>query len=91
MKKKIRCQKLTSILDSSKYKNRPIDFLNIDIEGADYEALISLDFKNYKPKVICIEINERSVISSKTYKYLIKMGYKKIWSSKSQWSHIFIN
>lgn len=89
--KKIKCQKLSSILNHTKYKNIPIDFLNIDIEGADYQALISLDFETYKPKVICIEINEKSVIRSETYKYLIKIGYEKIWSSKSNWSHIFIN
>ena len=89
--KKIKCQKLSTILNGTKYKNRPIDFLNIDIEGADYKALISLDFKSYKPKVICIEINEKNVINSETYKYLIKIGYKKIWSSKSNWSHIFTN
>ena len=89
--KKIKSQKLSSILNGTKYKNRSIDFLNIDLEGADYEALISLDFKIYKPKVICIEINEKSVINSETYKYLLKIGYKKIWSSKSNWSHIFSN
>ena len=89
--KKIKSQKLSSILNGTKYKNRSIDFLNIDLEGADYEALISLDFKIYKPKVICIEINEKSVVNSETYKYLLKIGYKKIWSSKSNWSHIFSN
>ena len=89
--KKIKSQKLSSILNGTKYKNRSIDFLNIDLEGADYEALISLDFKIYKPKVICIEINKKSVVNSETYKYLLKIGYKKIWSSKSNWSHIFSN
>ena len=30
--------------------------LDIDVEGADFEALRSLDFKTYNPKIICIEI-----------------------------------
>ena len=38
------------------YKNKRLDFLSIDAEGADYEVLKSLNFKNYKPKLICIEI-----------------------------------
>ena len=55
-KKKITSQTLTKILDNSKYKNKRIDFLNIDVEGADLDTLKSLDFSRYSPKVICAEI-----------------------------------
>ena len=89
--KKIRSLKLDTILDNSKYKNRKIDFLNIDIEGADFEAIQSLNFKIYKPSIICIEIAEPNVLESQTYSYLTKKGYKMIWSSKSNLSHIFTN
>jgi len=31
------------------------DFISIDIEGLDYAVLKTLDFKKYRPKVICAE------------------------------------
>ena len=40
-KKQIKSFKLNTILDNSFYKNRRIDFLNIDLEGADLDALKS--------------------------------------------------
>ena len=32
------------------------DFLNIDLEGHDYNVLRTIDFKKFNPKLICIEI-----------------------------------
>ncbi len=89
--KKIQAFKLNTILSNSKYKNKKIDFLNIDVEDADFDALCSIDFSIYRPKVICIEIDEINVLESNIYKFLIKINYKKIWSSKSNLSHIFID
>ena len=48
-------------------------------------------FEYLLPKVICIEIDEINVLDSNIYKFLIKISYKKIWSSKSNLSHIFID
>ncbi len=36
------------------------DFLNIDIEGKDFEVLKSINFNFYKPELICIEVLEKS-------------------------------
>ena len=88
--KKIRSLTLNSIINESKFKNRQIDFLNIDIEGADLEALKSLDFRIYDPKIICIEIIEKNIINSEIYKFLNDLNYRKIWSSKSCFNHIFV-
>ncbi|MEI6141557.1 MAG: FkbM family methyltransferase [Mariniphaga sp.] len=33
------------------------DFLTIDAEGGDYGILKSINFNNYRPKLICVEIN----------------------------------
>ena len=87
--KKIKANKLDTILENSKFKNQRIDLLNIDVEGGDFEALCSLNFDIYKPRLICIEIEEKNIKDSNIYKYLIKLNYKKIWSSKSNLSHIF--
>lgn len=87
--KKIKSFTLNSILKNSKFKDKQIDFLNIDIEGADFEALRSLDFKTYNPKIICIEIMEKNIFNSKTFNFLKNLNYKKVWSSKSEFNHIF--
>lgn len=88
--KKIKSFKLNSIINNSKFKNKQIDFLNIDVEGADFEALKSLDFTIYNPKIICIEIIDRNIVNSKIYNFLKNLKYKKIWSSKSNFNHIFV-
>ena len=41
--KEIKASKLDTILEKSKFKNQKIDFLNIDVEGGDYEALKSIN------------------------------------------------
>ena len=81
---------LNTLLKNSVFSNKKIDFLNIDVEGADYEAISSLNFDIYKPRLICIEIAETDISNSKIYKFLRELNYKMIWSSKSNISHIFI-
>ena len=88
-KKVIKSTTLNLVLGKTRYKNQKIDFLNIDIEGADFEALKSLDFDIYRPKLICIEIDAKEILNSSIYKYLINLNYEKIWSSNSKLSHIF--
>ncbi|MFL2878639.1 MAG: FkbM family methyltransferase [Candidatus Pelagibacter sp.] len=85
--KEVKSNKLTTIINNSKFKNRKIDFLNIDIEGADYEALKSLDFKIYRPKLICVEIYGEDIEQSEIYLFLKKLNYTKKWSAT--FSHLF--
>ena len=80
---------LNSIINNSRFKNRVIDFLNIDLEGAELSALNSLDFNVYRPKLICIEIIDKNIINSSVFKFLDNLKYKLIWSSKSKINHIF--
>ena len=95
--KTIRSNSLDSILKESKYKNRKIDFLNLDIEGNELNALMSINFNKYKPKLICIEIhNLKSTKSnvhyykeSPIFKFLKKKGYKLLWNNG--FSFIFKN
>ena len=98
--KKIKCQTINDLLDETKYKNKKINFLNIDAEGAEMKILTNFSFKIYDPDVICIEIlgyrhlnNKEQEIAIKTndvYIFLIKEGYKKVWSGSSYCSHIFV-
>ena len=94
--KKIQVDKLDNILNNSKYKNRKIDFLNIDVEGEELNVLKSLNFKKYKPKLICVEIHNRDktfnnqkkkLLNNNVYKFLLKRKYKIVWNHK--YSYIF--
>ena len=94
-KKTISSQTLTQILDDSKYKDKQIDFLDTDIEGADLDALKSLDFSRYSPKLICVEIlhenmfiNNNDIEKSDIYNLLKAKNYKQIWSGI--FNHIFV-
>ena len=82
----------------SKYfkKLEKIDFLNIDVEGVELGVLKSLNFKKYRPQLICIEIhnsqkmydtNYNYLKSNNVYKYLINKNYKVVW--KKKYSFIF--
>ena len=84
---KIKSNKLTNIINETKYKNRKIDFLNIDLEGADYEALKSLDFNIYRPKLVCVEIYDENIENSNINLFLKNLNYTKKWSAT--YSHLY--
>lgn len=50
----VRCININSIFEHY-FNDKEIDFLNVDIEGFDYEVIGSIDFTKYRPKVICVE------------------------------------
>ena len=92
-KKKIKTKTLTTILDKTRFKGKEIDFLNIDTEGNDLEVLKSLNFKRYKPKLICVELidhfnpDQKEIKKHKIYKFLTNKKYQLVWSG--HFSHIF--
>ena len=85
--KEIKSEKLTTIINNTKYKNRKIDFLNIDLEGADFEALKSLDFDIYRPKLVCVEIYDENIESSNINIFLKNLNYTRQWSAT--FSHLY--
>ena len=86
----IKTDRLDNIIDRTRFKNRRIDFLNIDIEGKDIDALQSLDFKRYNPRSICVEIwnSKKGFKSHKVYKFLIKKNYLLV--AKKNENYIFL-
>ena len=96
----VKCQSIHNILINSKYKEVKIDFLNIDIEGAEMKVLRTLNFEIYDPKLICIEIlgyrdldskeREIRIKDDEIYRYLIEKNYKKVWSGSSYCSYLFV-
>ena len=89
--KTVKSQKLTTILDSTKFKNTKIDFLSVDAEGKDLEVLKSLNFQRYKPRFICIEIwgkekNKKFTLQkNSTYNFLSKKKYKLVFNKKENY------
>ena len=98
--KVVKSKTIQNILDNSKFQNKKIDFLNIDVEGAEEKVLETLDFSIYDPTVICVEIlgyrlldkheRELKIKNSKIYNFLTTKKYKKVWSGPNFCSHIFV-
>ena len=85
--KEIKAFTLDEILERGKYKNSKIDFLDIDVEGADLKVLEGLSFDKFKPELICIEIHSKEIKKSDIYNFLVDKNYELLWSGV--FSHIF--
>lgn len=82
---------LNNIIKKSKFKNKQINLMSIDIENHEYEALQNFNFKKYKIDLIVTEFTNLSgkkietynlsisdIFKSKIYKLLTKNNYKLI-------------
>lgn len=62
--------------------NKSIDLLSIDIEGLDFLALKSIDWKRYKPTIVCVENKDFSgkmtQDGEKINQLLVSVGYKEL-------------
>ena len=89
--KKIKTENVNNIL--KKYKFDKVDFLNIDLEGLEYEVIKSINFKKFRIYLICIEILDHNKISKNkskkihqilkknNFKYLKKIGVNSIFKN----------
>ena len=100
--KKIQTKTLNSIIENSRFKNKKINLLCIDVEGHEMEVIKGFDLKKYSPEVVVIEfldynltnieihnLNIKTVISSNIYKHMIENNYHFV-----NWLHsdlIFVN
>ena len=77
-KKNIFTSTFTEIVKKYEIQITKIDFLNIDVEGHDYEVLKGIDLLNIKPKIICIEVDnhEKNLSNERIKNHLIKFNYK---------------
>lgn len=66
---------LRSILKAQKVQN--IDFMKIDVEGAEDIVIKSNDWQTTRPKVLCIEANH---IQGNWKEFLIKQNYNLVFS-----------
>jgi FkbM family methyltransferase len=54
-KRPIKTQTLAEVLDLHMPPGQKIDFLTIDVEGLDYQVLVSNDWKKYRPRLVLVE------------------------------------
>lgn len=75
-KVKIVVKNINNIIDEYVGLNS-IDFISIDIEGSDLSIINKLDFKKYRPKVLCVEINDFGTLNRNVdiEIFLFKKGY----------------
>ena len=51
----VRAERMIEICKKYVPKNIQIQFCKIDVEGSERDVLLGFDFKNYRPKIFCIE------------------------------------
>lgn len=79
---------LDSILDSSRFRSKEIDFLSIDVEGSEYSILKNFNFIKYNPKVLVVEyldltlpfleiknLKIENIMNSNLYSFIISKNY----------------
>jgi FkbM family methyltransferase len=69
--------KLGEVLEKN-FKGKEIDFFSIDTEGFDYEVLKSNNWKKFRPKIICIERQNKNINM-----LLAKLNYKKVFENRT--------
>lgn len=89
---KIETLTLAEVLNAYLPSNTAIDFLSVDVEGLDFQVLISNDWSKYRPNVVLVEdlnFSFDSLNNSKIYKFLINKGYHLI--AKTMNTFFYIN
>lgn len=77
---KIEIRTLKDVLDQYA-KGAKIDFLTVDTEGTDLDVLQSNDWNNYRPTLLCVEVNNlngHKFDIEILQKYLESVNYEKI-------------
>lgn len=74
-------KRLDEVLGKYLSEGQEIDFFSIDVEGLDYQVLLSNDWKKYRPKFVLIEDLGGKTIDELlgegiSYKFMKENGYK---------------
>ena len=87
--RKIKTTTLNHIIENSKFKDKEIDYISIDVEGHELNVLEGLNFGKYKPKLVVLELIDpnikefyeqkiENIINSKINLFMKKNNYKLI-------------
>jgi len=71
---KIRTVTLNKVLEANQVAR--IDFLSMDIEGAELAALNGFDIEKYKPRLVCVEIQQE--LGAPILQYFVRHGYQRV-------------
>ncbi len=85
--KRMNAYTLDKVILGTSFRNQIIDFLDVDVEGAELNVLKGLSFKKYRPRLICVEIHQKNLKKNLVFKFLTRKKYKLIWSKS--FSHLF--
>ena len=69
---------LAEVLDRYLPADQEITFLNVDVEGLDFQVLQSNDWKKYRPNIVLTEIQKSSLHAIHTepiYQYMLEQDY----------------
>lgn len=83
---------LTSVLLDTVPAGVAIDFLSIDVEGHDFNVLQSLDFGQFRPKVVVIEMHDfqlETYYANPIYQHLTDRGYE--FAGYAIWNGYFVD
>lgn len=82
---KVSMRTMTSVFDE--FRPAAIDFVSLDIEGYEIQALEGLDFKKYKPVVFVIEYKDdehkkqlESILFPQGYHFILRIGCNLFYS-----------
>jgi FkbM family methyltransferase len=69
---------LTDVIDTTKYRDQPIDLLSVDAEQFDLKVLAGLDFDRYRPGIVLTELfapTIEDVLQADVHRFLTAKGY----------------
>lgn len=84
--RKIHTQSLNEIIQNTKFKDKKIDYISIDVEGTELDVLMGFDFNKYKPDLVVLEFidprikefyqqNINNILNSELNKYMNNNDY----------------
>ena len=86
--RKVNTQTLDSVITKSKFSEKKMDFLSIDVEGHELEVLKGFNLRKYSPSIVVVEFldlslnkleiynfNVKNILNSEIYHYMIKNDY----------------
>jgi len=75
---KLKPEKLSEILDKYLPVNTKINFMSIDVEGYEYQVLLSNNWNKYKPEYLVIEFLDtclENILKTNIYSFIKKKNY----------------
>lgn len=82
-----------TLSDALQFVNAPryINFLSIDTEGSEFDALLGLDFNKYFVKCLVVEHNFNSLNRKKIYELLVDNNFKRVYENATLYEDWYIN